>query len=345
MLILACAGLFLLWRLNPQRPALTVFLMGAALIVVGLCAAVVAPIQGFGKIRLLSWTAFLHLPLFLAGATLLFFGQERRVAYACAIVVLILLLVGADAFLIEPHWLEVTRITVHTEKLDIPIRVAVIADLQTDAPGQYEQQVLERAAAEEPDLILFAGDYLHINQRAQYLSAQKELNAILRKAGLSAPLGIYAVKGNVDWNDWPELFAGLSVSVFETTESLEAGPVVVTGLTLEDSSSTVLSVSAQAKYHIVLGHSPNFSLGKVAGDLLVAGHTHGGQVQLPLIGPLFTLSQVPRSWAAGVTTIAPGKVLVISRGVGMERGSAPRLRFLCRPQLVILDLQPVGAGK
>jgi predicted MPP superfamily phosphohydrolase len=92
----------------------------------------------------------------------------------------------------------------------------------------------------------------------------------------------------------------------------------------------------------VLGHSPNFSLGQVSADLLIAGHTHGGQVQIPFIGPMLTLSQVPRSWASGVVTIAPGKVLVVSRGVGMERGNAPRIRFRCRPELVILDLVPSG---
>jgi hypothetical protein len=94
----------------------------------------------------------------------------------------------------------------------------------------------------------------------------------------------------------------------------------------------------------VLGHMPDFSLGSVDADLLIAGHTHGGQVQLPLVGPLLTLSQVPRSWASGLTEIEPGKMLVVSRGIGMERGLAPRLRFLCRPQLVILELVPSGQG-
>ena len=89
-----------------------------------------------------------------------------------------------------------------------------------------------------------------------------------------------------------------------------------------------------------MGHTPDFSLGQVEAELLIAGHTHGGQVQLPFLGPLFTLSQVPRSWASGVTLIAPDRHLIVSRGVGMERGNAPRMRFLCRPELLIIDLVP-----
>jgi predicted MPP superfamily phosphohydrolase len=91
---------------------------------------------------------------------------------------------------------------------------------------------------------------------------------------------------------------------------------------------------------VVLGHSPNFALAPIDADLLIAGHTHGGQFCLPLIGPLMTNAEVPRRWASGATKLPGGATLVVSRGVGMERGAAPRLRFLCRPELAIIDLTP-----
>ncbi len=94
------------------------------------------------------------------------------------------------------------------------------------------------------------------------------------------------------------------------------------------------------RFHLVLGHSPDFSLGKVDADLLLAGHVHGGQVRLPLVGPLVTSSRVPRSMVTGLAELPSGGKLYVSRGVGMERGSAPRLRFLCRPELLVIDLVP-----
>ena len=95
---------------------------------------------------------------------------------------------------------------------------------------------------------------------------------------------------------------------------------------------------------MVFGHRPDYAMGDVPADVLIAGHTHGGQVRLPGIGPLLTFSRVPRPWAAGVTNLDAGRTLIVSRGLGMERHDAPRIRFLCRPQLVLLHLKPPPIG-
>src|SRR5262249_16833041 len=97
---------------------------------------------------------------------------------------------------------------------------------------------------------------------------------------------------------------------------------------------------------IVLGHAPDFS--RSVGDvgvpvLCVAGHTHGGQVQLPFFGPLITLTSIPRKMAGGGLFEAGAAGLGVSRGMGMGRGSAPRIRFLCRPELEVLELRAPSA--
>jgi len=125
-----------------------------------------------------------------------------------------------------------------------------------------------------------------------------------------------------------------------TTRTIDLPELRLTGLSLADSSNRRLAIPAAERYHVVLGHSPDFALGDVDADLLVAGHTHGGQVRLPVLGPPFVLSAVPRAWAAGVTDLGHGRTLIVSRGIGMERGYAPRLRFLCRPEMVVIRLVP-----
>jgi len=121
---------------------------------------------------------------------------------------------------------------------------------------------------------------------------------------------------------------------------METGELVITGLSFSDSGRRNLRIPERDGFHIVFGHLPNFALGDVSADLLVAGHTHGGQVRIPGFGPLLTLSLVPRSWAAGRTELEGGRTLIVSRGIGLERGYAPRVRLFCRPEIVILDLLP-----
>ena len=94
------------------------------------------------------------------------------------------------------------------------------------------------------------------------------------------------------------------------------------------------------RFTIILGHNPNFSLKRPKADLYLAGHTHGGQVQLPFIGPLITLSDVPKEQAHGRSDLPDGTTLIVSRGIGMERYDAPRLRFFCPPEIVVIDLIP-----
>jgi predicted MPP superfamily phosphohydrolase len=75
-------------------------------------------------------------------------------------------------------------------------------------------------------------------------------------------------------------------------------------------------------------------------DLILAGHTHGGQVCLPFIGPIITLSNVPRNIAAGGLHLYNGIKIIVSRGLGMEGHVAPRIRILDKPHLLLLELVP-----
>jgi len=295
----------------------------------------------FYQVLMIAWVIFAHTPLFLLGSVYILYNQNRRLASVNTALAVFIFLVYVDAFFIEPRWLQVTKMEIPAKNLPSSIRIAIVTDIQTDEPGQYEKRVLERVKAEAPHLILFGGDYLQLEDYNQYIEKVSVLNEMLQEINLYAPLGIYAIGGNIDWGDgWQAVFTGLPVLVFDETRTVDLGPLVLTGLGVHDSYNTELRIEGQEKYHIVLGHNPNFSLGQVNADMLIAGHTHGGQVQIPFFGPIMTLSEVPRSWTSGVTAIEPGKTLIVSRGIGMERSYTPQMRFLCRPELIILDLVP-----
>jgi predicted MPP superfamily phosphohydrolase len=333
----ACVLLFAVGRRG--RPPFAV----AALALLGywlaaLLAAPLVPVSHFGVTRVWAWALLAHTPFLLAG-TAVVLSQRRWVALVLLSAAAAIAAIGIDAVYVEPFRLEVTRLTISSDKIARPLTVALIADVQSERPGAYEASALSQVAAARPDLVLFAGDYLQVGGGA-YDSAAAQLRDMLRRAGLAAPLGAFAVAGNVDPpRRWPGIFQGVPVVAVERTARFDLDPVVLTTLARADSVDPELIVpGAGGKFHIVLGHSPDFCLARVDADLLLAGHTHGGQVQLPFFGPLLTLARVPRRWSSGAHVVAPGKVLVVSRGIGMERADAPRLRFWCRPELVLLRL-------
>jgi predicted MPP superfamily phosphohydrolase len=104
----------------------------------------------------------------------------------------------------------------------------------------------------------------------------------------------------------------------------------------------LLARAPPGSVRVVLGHSPDFVLGLEDGprvDLALAGHTHGGQVVVPFLGPLLTLSHVPRHVAAGGLHDLGSTRVHVSRGVGLERGTAPQIRFFCPPEICVLTLK------
>jgi len=301
----------------------------------------VFPVNVFGKFRVLAWFVFVCFPLC---AVVLGIGAARRRAKGLASIlfaaVVVILAVGVDAFLIEPHTLTTSRFTVSSGKIMQRLRIGLITDIQTDRPGKLEQRALRTVAAAAPDLLLLGGDYIQQVDPTRYKNAVQGLRAIFLQAGLHPPLGAFAVPGNVDQPQlWSRIFEGTSIVPVSGRAQVDLGPAVLTALSLQESRRRI-RVTGVDKLHIVVGHSPNFSRSEVNADLLLAGHTHGGQVCLPLVGPMLTFSAVPRRWASGMTQIEPGKYLIVSRGLGMERGLAPRLRFLCRPEVVLIDLVP-----
>lgn len=328
---------------------------------VGVAAAVLSPFIGYAVIlfliiRLWCWGLFLHGAAFQLGAAWLMRRTAPGWAWTAVAAVIAIEAAAVDAFLIEPHWLEITRVRIESPKLRRPIHVALVADLQTDVLGDYERRVLEAVAREKPDLVLFAGDYLQPERvyapngdcwpNAEIWSVlAKQLNAELLRLDLRPPLGIYAIGGNVDLPEWPRIFDGMgNVQAAAATRQFEVDDqLTLTCLSLGDSNDGGIAIppAPDGRFHIVLGHIPNFTMSRFDADLCLAGHVHGGQIRLPLLGPVITLSRVPRRLATGLVDRPNGGEMMVSRGIGMERNEAPRLRFLCRPELVFFELVPV----
>jgi predicted MPP superfamily phosphohydrolase len=307
----------------------------------------------FGVLHVLWLDLVVAIPL--AAILLLVLTRRRagRLLRAGAAAAVLLAPVGAYASFVEPERLVLERAELELDPRragDRPLRIGVIADLQCEEVGGHEREAVERLMAERPDLILLAGDY-HQGADGKLDEELPALRSLLRR--LDAPGGVFAVQGDVESvAEARRVTAGTGVRLLlNDVERVRVGDrrVAIAGTELAHGSPDARRTLAQLErrpgqgdVRIALAHRPDtveHLAPNTRVDLLVAGHTHGGQVQLPVIGPLTIASKVPREVGAGGLHELDGRRIYVSRGVGAERGQAPRLRLGAVPEVSLITLR------
>ncbi len=246
------------------------------------------------------------------------------------------------AYFVEPYRLEVNIIPVRTDKLtNVTFRIVQISDLHCDRKVRNEKRLVELINALEADVIVFTGDAL--NSIRALPTFRKTL------ASLKASVAKLAVRGNCDLGHWAhvDLFSGTGFQLVEgKTVSLTKGgeSVSITGLACLHLSpfSDLLEKVPSEQVSVLLCHYSDLveSLGGLNVELYLSGHTHGGQVALPIYGALVTLAKYGKKYESGLYKVGQ-TTLYVNRGVGMEGGIAPRVRFFARPEVAVFDIGPV----
>lgn len=325
-----------------------------------------AVVFAFFGLHLFGWMNIIYLDAVvvtpLAALAVLVATRRRRIAparratrpvRALACVCLLLPALGVYGTFIEPRRLVLEQASVPLEALRAghePIRVAVLADLQTDRIASHEHAAIDRIMNEQPDLILMPGDLLQGSKEL----IERERPALRQLLGrLAAPGGVWFVGGDCErMPGWPALFEGTPVRVLNNERVdvvVRDRRITLAGVELNYGSAAAVKTIREleqargdADIRILLAHRPDV-VAQLAGssriDLVVAGHTHGGQIVIPGFGPPVTFSHLPRHVCAGGLHDLLGNRLYISRGVGMERGQAPRIRLFCPPEVSLLTLQ------
>jgi uncharacterized protein len=262
----------------------------------------------------------------------------------------------AYGYHVEPTWLAVNRMALSVRGLPAALtglRVAHLTDFHhgPHIPAGYLEDAVERTAAEKPDLIALTGDFIDRGPRHVETAAK-----LFRH--LKAPLGVFAVLGNHDFSVHTargvrrhptlhqEVAGALSaegVSVLRNRSlRVERGGagLVVAGVddlwSGESDPLAALGGQCPDTPRVVLAHNPQSVeyLGGHRADVVLSGHTHGGQVNWPGLGRL-TLGKKARRFAAGYYPLAGGH-LYVNTGVGFGW----RFRYGCRPELAMITLQP-----
>jgi uncharacterized protein len=259
---------------------------------------------------------------------------------------------------IERHWVEVTRADVHLRNLPAAfdgLRIVQLSDIHMDEFTEpfFLRHVIDKINRLEPDAVFLTGDFVSEMPRSKVFAA----GAAWQCANILTELKcrpLYAVLGNHD----------VTVGAEQVTEALTANGIIVltnaclpverggariwlAGLDdpLKGNPDPELAIPASIRNIpnepvILMCHAPDYAddllalpAGRAVG-LMLSGHTHGGQVRLPLIGAL-TLPELGRKYVEGWFRFG-GLQLYVNRGIGTV--GVP-FRFDCPPEITLMTLR------
>ena len=226
-----------------------------------------------------------------------------------------------------------------------------LADLHIGAPhvpiGRIDELVAMANMA-DPDLILLGGDYIgHVlgGRKVPYDKIARSLGALRARHGIIAVLGNHDHwDGNV--GGLKDAFTKAGIVVLENEArrvAVHGGHVWIVGM--GDSSSGradpikafrgIPFSSPMAEPVLVLAHDPGvFAMVPREVALVLAGHTHGGQVRIPFAGAVVNASNAPLRHSRGVIREA-GRLMYVTAGIGT---SILPIRFNCPPEFAILTI-------
>lgn len=229
-----------------------------------------------------------------------------------------------------------------------PIRVALITDphLQgPDMPPARIARIAAQVAAQRPDLILLAGDFVGDRALGTRDYDDTEIAAALRH--FRAPLGTWAVLGNHDhWRDGPAMRRALEavgIPVLDN-EAVRVGPLTLAGAGDQHTGHADVAALARAVAKLpgptlLFAHSPDVVPRLPARfGLVLAGHTHCGQIVLPLIGAIASASNYGERYRCGIVREA-GRITLVSAGLG---ASVLPLRYGAPTDWWMVTLGPVA---
>ena len=279
---------------------------------------------------------------------------RKRFRLSLASILLLVCGVVGWAFFVEPNRLVVRKETIELDRWPSELsglKIAVLSDLHVGSAFIDDAKVrtiVERTNQLQPDLIVILGDYITGNGRTSH-RVEPEVFAPLLK-DFHAPLGVYSVLGNHDWwYNGRKVRRALEANGIKVLEN-EVGSVDVRGTRLwlvgladlwtqpQAINETLASVPDGAPV-IALTHNPDiFPQVPSRVNLLLAGHTHGGQVRFPLIGSVVQSSKYGERYESG-HVVENGHDLFVTTGIGT---SIVPVRFGVPPEIVLLVVKSRG---
>lgn len=251
--------------------------------------------------------------------------------------------------------LDTVFYTLQSDKITAPVRIALVTDLHSCKYGDGQEELINAIDLQKPDIVLLGGDI--VDDRLP----QENAFILLRKLAEKYPC--YYVSGNHEYctehiDDIKQSIRDLGITVLEgDCETVYVNGQYINICGVDDPAYIGLPETAgqidaaynaadKSLYTVLLIHRPEFVdiFEKYDFDLILSGHTHGGQWRIPgILNGLLVPGQGLFPKYAGGSYNLRSSVMIISRGLARETTVVPRI--FDRPELVIVDLIPAEAQR
>ena len=258
------------------------------------------------------------------------------------IFIIFCLLLAGYSYFIEPNRLEVNRYVVQDEQLK-GVKIVFASDFHVKPYGQKRlDMIVEKINAENPDIVVSAGDFVCGHTRHSTMPIEQIAKTLGK---VKAKFGFYTSLGNHDgWYGKDEITKNLEQNGIKVIGN-ENIKLNVNGKTLYIAGVEDLMTGKPNVYEalnnikrpvIMLTHTPDM-FPKVPDDvnLTLAGHTHGGQIRIPFLGPIFTASSHRDKYSKGFIE-ENGKKMIVTTGIGV---SILPIRFNCPPEINVIEFE------
>lgn len=269
----------------------------------------------------------------------------RKLHYLKIVVILLLIaVIGVTAYLSfykTPYAISLSKHeVVHTDLPDAfqDFKIGYFSDLDLKDTEDITRlkKIVEKINSQNFDLILFGGD-IYDNQ----IISKDEVANLLNQ--ITAKYGKFAVLGEKDYTSVNETKTLLQLGGFEVLSNearsiyYNNSSITLFGLESADNLNTLINPNNSGSYKLALVHQPDFFTNTVGKDieLQLSGHSHGGYIYLPFLGPLITVDGA-KAYNHGRYDVGTS-TLIVSNGLGMETGQSARL--FCTPDITQVILK------
>ena len=253
------------------------------------------------------------------------------------IIIILIFILLFYMVLVEPNIITVKKLTLKSDEVP-KIRIVFVSDFHLSKfANKRLQRIVNKVNEQNPDIIISGGDYV-IRHRAKYSMNMEEVASKLSK--MKSKYGIYSVLGNHDYhrdNKYiKENLQNNGIKVLENSNyklDINGKPLYIAGIS--DMQTTFIDLDKALKNTekpvILVSHSPDITpqaKGKV--NLILSGHTHGGQIRIPFFGAVIVPSKYGKRYEAGFVE----NTVYVTKGLGT---SIVRARFNCLPEITVID--------